>query len=168
MRVWCKPNSKMKKDATNKKILYIGLAVLFLIFVVGLIWVNSKPVGEEYNFPSSKEVVEQYFNSWSNEDYVNMYATFSDGFKRIEPTAATLQDFKDYATSQNIEEVEIVNIEEKSNNGETASVDYNIILTLSNGQKSNYEGTFTLKYRQGDVIQGWKLIHPYGENIDNS
>ncbi len=158
----------MKNDATNKKILYIGLAVLFLIFIAGIIWINNKPKTEEYTFPSPKEVVEQYFNSWNNKDYVNMYATFSDGFKRIEPTAKTLQDFKNYADSQGIEEVEVVNIEEKSNDGETAGVDYGIVLTLSNGQKSEYDGTFTLKYRKGDVIQGWKLIHPYGENIDVS
>ncbi|MBI2667859.1 DUF4829 domain-containing protein [Candidatus Woesearchaeota archaeon] len=156
----------MKNDSTNKRILYIGLAVLFVIFLVGIIWANNKPKTEEYEFPSPKEVVEQYFTAWNNKNYVNMYATFSDGFKKIEPTAKTLQDFKNYASSQNIEEVEIVNVEEKSNNGETAGVDYDIIFTLSNGQKSNYEGTFTLKYRKGDIIQGWKLIHPYGENID--
>ena len=158
----------MEKDSTNKRALYIGLAVLFVIFVVGVIWANSKPVVEDYEFPSQKEVVEQYFIAWNNKDYINMYATFSDGFKKIEPTAKTLQDFKDYASLQDVEKVEVINIEEKSNNGETASVDYDIIFILSNGQKSNYEGTFTLKYRKGDVIQGWKLIHPYGENIDTS
>ena len=158
----------MEKDSTNKRALYIGLAVLFVIFVAGVIWANSKPVVEDYEFPSQKEVVEQYFIAWNNKDYINMYATFSDGFKKIEPTAKTLQDFKDYASLQDVEKVEVINTEEKSNNGETASVDYDIIFTLSNGQKSNYEGAFTLKYRKGDVIQGWKLIHPYGENIDTS
>jgi len=158
----------MKNDKTNKKILYMGLGALFLVFVVGIIWVNSKPIEEEYNFPSPEKVVEQYFMAWDNKDYVNMYATFSDGFKKIEPTAKTLQDFKNYAGSQNIEEVEIINIEEKSNNGEMASVSYEIIFSLTNGQKIPHEDRFTLKYRQGDVIQGWKLIHPYGENIDTS
>ncbi len=158
----------MKNDTTNRKVLYFGLVFLFLIFVVGIIWANSKPIEEEYNFPSPEKVVEQYFTAWNNKDYVNMYATFSDGFKKIEPTAKTLEDFKGYASSQGIKEVEIASIKEASNDGETASVDYKVIFTLSNGQKSNYEGTFTLKYRKGDVIQGWKLIHPYGENIDNS
>ncbi len=158
----------MKNDATNKKILYIGLAVLFVIFVVGIIWTNSRPLGEEYNFPSPEKVVEQYFTAWNNKDYVNMYATFSDGFKKIEPTAATLQDFKDYVVSQNIKAVNIVNIKEMSNDGQTSSIDYNVEFLLDNGQKLPYEGTFILKYRKGDVIQGWKLIHPYGENIDNS
>src|SRR3989344_2405469 len=154
-------------DTTNKKILYIGLAALFVIFIVGIIIANNRPIEEEYEFPSPKEVVEQYFTSWDNKDYVNMYATFSDGFKKIEPTAETLQGFKNYASSQNIEKVEIVNIEEVNNDGQTASVDYNVIFTSSNNQVP-YEGTFSLKYRNGDVIQGWKLIHPYGKNIDTS
>lgn len=158
----------MKKTNTNKNILYIGLGILFIIFVIGIIWVNSAPKAEEYNFPSPEKVVEQYFTSWNNKDYANMYATFSDGFKKIEPTAKTLQDFKSYVDSQNIESVEIINIKEISNDGQTASIDYNVIFVLANGQKAPYQGDFTLKYRKGDVIQGWKLIHPYGENIDNS
>ena len=158
----------MEKYKQNKKILYIGLSILFLILVVGIILVNNKPVEEEYNFPSPEKVVEQYFTSWNNEDYVNMYATFSDGFKKIEPTAKTLQDFKDYVNTQNINGVNIRDIKEINNDGQTASVDYNVEFVLGNGQKSIYDGTFTLKYREGDIIKGWKLIHPYGENIDNS
>jgi len=157
----------MKNNTTNKKILYIGLVALFVIFIIGIIWTNNKPKAEEYEFPSPTEVVEQYFTAWDNKDYVNMYATFSDGFKKIEPTAETLYDFKNYVGAQNVERIEIVNIEEKSNKGETASVDYNVIFISSNNQVP-YEGTFTLKYRKGDVIQGWKLIHPYGKNIDTS
>lgn len=158
----------MKNDVTNKKILYAGLAVLFVIFVVGIIWANNKPKAEEYIFPSPKEVVEQYFTSWHNKDYVNMYATFSDGFKKIDPNAENLGTFRDYVNLQNVEGVEINEIEELSNDGQIASVDYDVEFVLSDGQKRPYKGTFTLKYRQGDIIQGWKLIHPYGENIDNS
>jgi len=158
----------MKDDMTNKKILYIGLAVLFIILIAGIIIEGNKTKAEDYKFPSPKEVVEQYFTSWNNKDYVNMYATFSDGFKGVEPTAKTLQDFKNYVSSQDIEKVEIVSIEESENDGQTASVDYEVASTLSDGQKSFYKGQFTLKYRTGDVVQGWKLIHPYGENIDNS
>lgn len=158
----------MKNDITNKKILYMGLGILFLILAVGIILVNNKPVEKEYNFPSPEKVVEQYFTSWNNKDYVNMYSAFSDGFKKIDTNAKSLQDFKIYVDSQKIDEVQIINIKEKGNDGQTASVDYKIIFTLSNGQKSDYEGTFTLKYRKGDIINGWKLIHPYGENIDTS
>mgnify|MGYP001620090182 FL=1 len=158
----------MKNDYTNKQTLYIGLAVLFIIFVVGIMWVNSTPKVEEYNFPSPEKVVEQYFTSWDNKDYVNMYTTFSDVFKKIEPTAKSLQNFKDYVNTQNTNGVNIRDIKEINNDGQTASVDYNVEFVLGNGQKSIYDGTFTLKYREGDIIKGWKLIHPYGENIDNS
>lgn len=158
----------MEKINTNNKILYIGLSILFVIFVIGIIWVNSAPKVEEYDFPSPENVVKQYFAAWNNKDYANMYSTFSDGFKKIEPTAKTLQDFKGYVNSQNIESVKVINIKETNNNGQTATINYNIEFVLSSGQKLPYEGAFTLKYRKGDIIQGWKLIHPYGENIDNS
>src|SRR3990172_1657981 len=157
--------AKIERSDLNKKILYTGLSILFIFFVTGIIWVNSAPKAEEYNFPSPEKVAEQYFAAWNNKNYADMYAAFSDGFKKIDPTAKTLQDFKEYADSQNIESVEVIDIEETSNDGQTASVDYEVIFILSNGQKSNYKGTFTLKYRKGDIIQGWKLIHPYGENI---
>ncbi len=156
----------MKNDTTNKKILYVGLAVLFVIFLVGIIWTNSKPKAEEYEFPSPKEVVEQYFTSWDSKDYVNMYATFSDGFKKIDPNAVNLFTFMEYVKLQDIEGVEIISIKELSNDGQTAGVDYDVEFSLNDGQRLPYEGTFTLKHRQGDIIQGWKLIHPYGENID--
>ena len=76
--------------------------------------------------------------------------------------------FKSYAESQGIESVNILSIKEASNDGITSFVDYSAEFMLSNGKKSEFDGTFTLKYRKGDVIPGWKLIHPYGENIDVS
>ena len=97
-----------------------------------------------------------------------MYSVISDGFKKMEPTATTLQEFKNYVDSQGIESMEIINIKETSNDGESATVSYKVMFLLTNGQKTNYDGIFTLKYRKGDVIQGWKLIHPYGDNIDTS
>ena len=35
-------------------------------------------------------------------------------------------------------------------------------------RKQNFSDKFSLKFGQGDIIPGWKLIHPYGENIDTS
>jgi|SRR3989338_2498136 len=156
-------------EETNNKILYVGLFILGVIVVIGIIWTNLRSTNEEeYNFPSSKKVVEQYFNSWNIKDYANMYSTFSDGFKKIEPTAKDLASFRDYVNSQRIERVEINNIEEKTNDGKTASVDYDVIFVLDDGQRITYKDTFTLKFRTGDIIQGWKLIHPYGDNIDTT
>ncbi len=153
----------------NNRIFYVGLFILGVILVIGIIWVNSKsPSEEEYNFPSPKKVVEQYFNSWNNKDYPNMYSLFSDGFKKIEPTAKNLTSFRDYVNSQGINKIKVNGIEERNNNGKNAEVDYNVVFFLNTGERITYKDTFTLKFRTGDIIQGWKLIHPYGNNIDTT
>jgi len=149
------------------KLLYGGLTILLIVAVAGVIAAN-KEEPEEYAFPQPEEVVNQYFSSWNNRNYPNMYAAISDGFKRIEPTAKTLQDFKEYVQSQPIQGVSIASIDEASNDGSTSTVNYNVKFTLNDGTTQPYKGTFTLKNRQGDVIKGWKLIHPYGENIGRS
>jgi len=145
----------------------VGLAVLLIIAVVGVIAANRQEA-DKYSFPQPEEVVRQYFASWNSKDYPNMYATISDGFKRIEPTAQSLQSFKEYVESQPIESLSIASIEETSNDGRTAAVNYEVEFTREDGTTQPYKGTFTLKNRQGDIIRGWKLIHPYGENIDTS
>lgn len=122
----------------------------------------------EYSIKTPEEIVRQYFESWDKEDWPNMYATLSDGFKKIDPNAKDLSTFRSFASSQGIEGVTIINIQEESNDGTTAIVSYSIEFALSNGNKQSFTDKFTLKFRQGDTIQGWKLIHPYGENIDTS
>ena len=96
-----------------------------------------------------------------------MYSLISDGFKKLEPTANTPEKFAEYAMAQGIEGVRINSIGETSNDGKTASVDYDVEFTV-NGQAVPFSGTFTLKYRKDDKTPGWKLIHPYGKNIDTS
>lgn len=157
----------MVQKGTNTKLLYSGLAVLLVVFVIGVIVSNRQPE-PEYSFPAPEEVVRQYFTAWDQKDHPNMYATFSDGFKKIEPTATDLRVFKEYAQSQPVPKVKIQEITEKSNDGRTASVNYAVEFVMEDGSKTPFEGTFTLKYREGDIIRGWKLIHPYGENIDTS
>ena len=122
----------------------------------------------DYTIKKPTEVVRQYFESWDKKDYPNMYATLSDGFKRIDQNAKDLNTFKNFASSQGIEGVRIISIKEESNDGRTAILAYSIEFTLSDGSKQNFSDKFTLKFRQGDVIPGWKLIHPYGQNIDTS
>lgn len=152
---------------SNKKILYFGLVTIILILVIGIFIQNKKKSSETvYTVPLPEEVVRQYFTAWSNKDYPNMYATLSDGFKKLEPTAKDLATFREFASSQGIEEIKIINIKEESNDGTTAQVDYSVEFILNNLEKRPFSGTFTLKYRQGDIIPGWKLTHPYGENID--
>jgi len=155
-------------EGNKKKIVLIAAFLLF--FIAGIAYISLLPKDEppEYKIASPEEVVRQYFASWGNKNYPDMYSAVSDGFKKIEPTAKDLRAFKSYAESQGIESVNILSIKEASNDGITSFVDYSAEFMLSNGKKSEFDGTFTLKYRKGDVIPGWKLIHPYGENIDVS
>lgn len=153
----------------NNKILYTGLV---LILIVVIIWFfvnkNSQEPVEGYTTPEPEQVVRQYFTAWNNKNYPDMYATISDGFKRIDPNARDLATFRNFTDSQGVEGVRIISIKEESNEGVTAIVDYTVEFTLSDGRKQEFNDKFSLKYRQGDIIPGWKLIHPYGENIDAS
>lgn len=152
---------------TNNKILYTGLALILIVVIAGFFVVNSRqePV-EDYTTPGPEQVVRQYFTAWNDNNYPDMYAALSDGFKIIDPDAKDLRSFIDFASSQGVESVRIINVEEESRYGTTAVVDYTVEFTLFDGKKQEFSDKFTLKYRQGDIIQGWKLIHPYGENID--
>ena len=152
----------------NQKLILMLVFVFFVAAGIVFISLSNKNDRIDYETPSPEEVVKQYFNAWSNKNYPDMYATISDGFKKIEPTARNLQAFREYADSQGIDGIQILSIKESSNDGKTSTVDYSVNFLLPNGKKSKFDGTFTLKYRQGDIIPGWKLIHPYGQNIDTS
>ena len=151
----------------SKKLLFFGLVILAAVLIIGILTADRNKY-KEYTFPGAKDVVNQYFSSWDKKDYPDMYATISDGFKKLEPTAKDLATFREYVDSQGINGVNIINIEEKSNDEKTASVDYSVKFKLSNGNEQSFNGTFTLKYREGDLIRGWKLVHPYGDKIDTS
>src|SRR3989344_8949050 len=122
----------MKKEKTNKKILIIGLLAILLIIIIGVIFVkNTKKSEEIYMTPEPEEVVRQYFTAWGNKNYPDMYAVISDGFKRIDTNAKDLTTFRDFASSQGIEEVNILNIKEKSNDGTTAEIYYSVEFILA-------------------------------------
>lgn len=142
----------------------VTIAALFFIFFW---YMQSAPQAlAEYHRPSPTEVVTQYFTSWNSKDIPNMYATLSDGFKKIEPTARTLDRFREYLASQEIAHVTIKYIQETLNDGASATVDYDVTFEHDSGNSEDFSGSFTLAYRTGDIIQGWKLIHPYGEHKD--
>jgi hypothetical protein len=122
----------------------------------------------EYSIKKPEEVVRQYFESWDKKDYPNMYATLSDGFKRIDNNAKDLVAFRNFASSQGIDGVKIISVKESSNDGKAAIVEYKVEFIEADGSKQTFSDKFTLKLRNADVVQGWKLIHPYGENIDTS
>ncbi len=140
----------------------------FHIFTIFLILLFLIPACSKNNDQKPEDVVKTYFNSWNNKDYAKMYSAISDGFKKIEPTAKDLDAFKKYVNSQGIIGINIADIKESLNDGSAAKVDYSILITLADGTSKDYKSSFTLKYRQKDIMPGWKLIHPYGNLIDSS
>ena len=145
--------------------------ILFIFFLlVGgtfLIYRGLQPVEEIYEQPTPEEIVEQYFVSWNDKNYADMYATLSDGFKKLEPSAVSLPAFKEYVDQQEVTDIVVKDVRELSNDDASATVHYKMLFTFG-GKTAPFEGEFTLKNRQSDVIRGWKLIHPYGEYIDEA
>lgn len=159
------------KAKNSQNILFFGIIGLIAIVVVGVAYVQltQKSASEQsYQSPSAEEVVRQYFIAWNNKDWPNMYATISDGFKKIDPNTKDLATFRNFVSSQSIEGVKILSIKEISNDGITATIEYSVEFILAGGGKRPFSDKFALKYRQGDIILGWKLIHPYGPNVDTS
>ena len=156
---------KAKMEQRHK---FITISVFFFVILASFFIYGSVQPDEEYEQPSAAEVARLYFTAWNDKNYADMYSTLSDGFKRIEPTAKDLESFRQYVISQNIKGVTILALKETSNDGVTATVDYDVELVNADDTKTPFRGTFTLKYRKGDIIHGWKLIHPYGENVDTA
>ena len=113
-----------------------------------------------------EQVVILYFQAWNDKKYDMMYSLVSDGFKQIEPTAKTFEEFKSYMEKFYDASLGIRVVETKENykNEEEAGIDYKIEITNKDSTKKEFSSTYTLKKR----ANGWKLIHPYGENIDTS
>ena len=95
-----------------------------------------------------------------------MYSLISDGFKQIETTAKTFEDFKAYMSKfyETSSGVEIVEANEAYQSEKEAGVNYKIEIINKDGAKKEFSSAYTLKKR----ANGWKLIHPYGKNIDTS
>ncbi len=113
-----------------------------------------------------EQVVILYFQAWNDEQYDVMYAIISDGFKKIEPTTKTFSDFKSYMEKfyDTASGVRVIEAKEAYKNEKEAGVDYKIEITNKDGTKKEFSSTYTLKKR----TNGWKLIHPYGQNIDTT
>ena len=173
---------KQKSESEKKKIVYLlFLIILIAIFLMGFYLIENKSNNQEiltgneeqiedFNEYSvspqnPEEVVRTYFGAWNHKDYPVMYNQLSDGFKKIDPIAKDLESFSNYINSyfDSASEVILKSFKETINDGTTATVDYAIIMKLNSGDKE-FSSTYTLKKREN----GWKLIHPYGENIDTS
>ena len=160
------------------------LKIFILLFIILLI--NScskayKPEQPEGRIPPSnvpivsaqdvsvltpEEVVALYFQAWNNKQYNIMYSLISDGFKQIEPTAKTFEDFKVYMASffETSSSIDIIQAKASYQNEVESGVGYKIEITKKDSTRKIFSSFYTLKKRQN----GWKLIHPYGENIDTS
>ena len=95
-----------------------------------------------------------------------MYSLISEGFKQIEPTAKDLTTFQqemskffDAATSIMVTSTSI-----RSETPTEVVVDYVALITLKSGTQQELKSGFTVKKKP----EGWRLIHPYGKNIDTS
>ena len=156
-----------------KKILFI---FLFLVLFVSACakpqqqQTIQKPIqnvsAENVAVLTPEQVVSLYFQAWNDEKYEIMYSLISDGFKKIEPTAKTFEDFKAnmekfYDTANNIR---LLDAKEEYRNDREAGVSYKIEIEDKDGTKKDFSSTYTLKKR----TNGWKLIHPYGKNIDTT
>ena len=138
-----------------------------LVLIVSACQKNSANVNQnDVSSLTPKQVVRIYYESWNNKNYEVMYSLISDGFKQIEPTAKTFDDFKNYMSKfyDTSTGIEIVEIKESYQNDKESGVNYKINVVGKNGKKTQFGSIYTLKKR----ANGWKLIHPYGNNIDTN
>src|SRR3989338_6535862 len=121
---------------------------------------------EDVSSLTPEQIVILYFQAWNGEQYDIMYSLISDGFKQIEPTAKTFDDFKPYMEKfyDTALGIGILEAKESYSTDKEAGIDYKIEITNKDGSKKEFSSTYTLKKR----ANGWKLIHPYGENIDTT
>ncbi|MBI2659414.1 hypothetical protein HYX05_04940, partial [Candidatus Woesearchaeota archaeon] len=86
---------------------------------------------EDVSALTPEQVVILYFQAWNDEQYNVMYSLISDGFKQIEPTAKTFEDFKAnmekfYDTALG---VRVLEAKESYKTDKEAGVDYKIEIT---------------------------------------
>ena len=143
-------------------------AILFLI-----LFINACAKTQQQNVSSTdvssltpEQVVSLYFQSWNNKQYDVMYSLISDGFKQIELTAKTFEDFKSYMSKfyDTSSGIQLIEAKEAYQNEKEAGVNYKIEIINKDGTEKEFSSTYTLKKR----ANGWKLIHPYGQNIDTT
>ncbi len=141
--------------------------ILMSILIISVILIACAPTKPKTSESEAVEVVRTYFEAWDGQDWLTMYSLMSDGFKKIDPNAKTLQDFEAFASRQGITSVRINSITEKLNDGTSATIDYDVTFTIK-GKETPFKSTFTIRYKPDDAAPGWKLIHPYGPNIDTT
>ena len=157
-----------------RNLLFIFLFIVVFVSACAKTQQEQQPIqkliqtvsAEDVSSLTPEQVVILYFQAWNDKRYDVMYSLLSDGFKQIEPTAKTFDDFKTYIEKfyDNALGVSIIEAKESYKTEKEAGVEYKIEITRKDGTKREFESTYTLKKR----ANGWKLIHPYGENIDTT
>ena len=159
----------------------ISMIFLFMILFINACSKTSNNIqsikSDDLSSLTPQQIVTLYFQSWNNKQYDIMYSLISDGFKQIEPTAKTFEDFKSYMSKffDTSAGVNVVSAKEAYKNEKEAGIDYKIEITNKDGTKKEFASTYTLKKRVSNAseptrsqVTGWKLIHPYGQNIDTT
>lgn len=95
-----------------------------------------------------------------------MYALISDGFKELEPTAKTFGQFQQYMSKffDTADSIKVTSTEIESSSDTKVVVKYVAEIRMKSGKTQELKSSFTVVKKSN----GWKLIHPYGENIDAS
>ncbi len=150
---------KQSNDDNTKGMFY----VLFLLVVTLVLSGCGTQNAAVDNTPAS--VVQEYFTSWTAKEYATMYTLVSDGFKKVELTAASLESFKKELGKffDQGDGITVIKAVTTQNDGRIAKVNYTIEMSLKT-RKQQFSGTYTLR----NTATGWKLIHPYGNNVDLS
>lgn len=138
------------------------LAVPVLAFVLLVACAPAPSADAE----AARQVVLDYYAAFDARDYRTMYALISEGFKELEPTAATYDDFEAYMSSffDTASGIRVASAEVAYATATEVGVNYVAVITFKNGAEQELKSTFTVKKKQ----EGWRLIHPYGEHIDLS
>ena len=139
-----------------------------LLLLAVLVLVSCVPEEPQTSFVegSPAEIVEIYYDAWAARDYKTMYSLVSDGWKVLEPTAHTEEDFAAYLVGfyNKAESIRLTFASEQHNTGAEAVVSIAIETELKDGRFVNSNQDLTLRLKKN----GWKLIHPYGEYSDLS
>lgn len=112
------------------------------------------------------KIVEKYYTALNEKNYQVMYSLISEGFKHIEPTAKSYDLFATYMNKfyDTSESIRLTKTTGTSASADKVVVDYVAEIVLKNGVIKELKSSFTVKKKP----EGWKLIHPYGQNIDTS
>ena len=147
-----------------KRLLFI---FLFLILIVNACAKTQqmpqtniqKPIqtvsAEDVSSLTPEQVVILYFQAWNDEQYDVTYSLISDGFKQIEPTAKTFQDFKSYMEKlyDTALGVSIIEAKESYKNEKEAGIEYRIEIINKDNSKKEFSSTYTLKKRESNASE---------------